>query len=246
MIGWMFMKIVAINSLPNGSPATIMRGVLKLAEVEKNAQTFSFYGAWKNTPTKYKGSLRFGYKIENYCSALLSYICGLSNIFSIFGTISLINKIKKIKPDIIHLHNLHLQCINLPILFSYIKKNNIRVIWTLHDCWSFTGRCPHFQLTKCYRWRTGCYSCPYSKNSYPITFFDNSRYMWKLKKKWFSGLNDLTIVTPSEWLADLVKQSFLKDYSILVINNGIDIGTFRPTDSKYRNEFTNFTEYINK
>ena len=230
------MKIVAINSLPNGSPAMIMRGILKTAEIENGYETFSFYGAWKNTPKEYKGSVRFGYKVENYISAVFSRLLGLSNTFSIVGTYFLIKKIKKINPDIIHLHNLHLQCINLPMLFGYIKKYKIRVVWTLHDCWAFTGRCPHFVLSNCNKWKNGCYSCPYSRSSYPAAIIDNTRLMWKLKKTWFSNINNLTIVTPSKWLADLVKQSFLSNYKVMVINNGIDIGIFKPTDSNFKNE----------
>ena len=119
------------------------------------------------------------------------------------------------------------------MLFNYIKKYNIRTIWTLHDCWAFTGHCPHFDMIGCDKWKTCCCECPQYKE-YPKSFFDNSKYMYKLKKKWFTGAKNLTIVTPSNWLAGLVKQSFLKDYPVKVINNGIDLTIFKPIESEFK------------
>ena len=137
----------------------------------------------------------------------LAKLTGYNGCFSILSTWNCLRKIKKISPDLIHLHNLHNCYINLPMLFKFIKKYNIRVIWTLHDCWSFTGQCPHFTLAKCEKWKIGCYECQ-SYREYPQSRVDKTQKMWKLKKKWFTGINNMTIVTPSQWLADLVKQSF--------------------------------------
>ena len=99
------------------------------------------------------------------------------------------------------------------MLFRYIKKNNIKVIWTLHDCWTFTGHCPYFDLEKCDKWKVECHHCtqPYV---YPKMYIDTSKKMYWLKKKWFTGVENMTLVTPSQWLADLAKQSFLKEYPI--------------------------------
>jgi len=161
---------------------------------------------------------------------------GCNGIFSRRGTKQLINDLEKFKPDIVHLHNLHMFCINLPMLFSYIKEKNVKVIWTLHDCWAFTGHCPHFLISKCDKWRTGCHHCPQPR-VYPKMYLDTSKKMYELKKKWFCGVKDLTIVTPSYWLADFVKQSFLKDYPVQVINNGIDLSVFKPTQSEFRSRY---------
>lgn len=121
----------------------------------------------------------------------------------------------------------------MPLLFKYIKAHSIPVIWTLHDCWAFTGHCPYFDMAECTKWKTGCYSCPKYKE-YPTTILDNSKFMYRLKKKWFSGVKNMNIITPSQWLADLVKQSFLKDYPVKVINNGIDLNIFKPVKSDFR------------
>ena len=115
------------------------------------------------------------------------------------------------------------------MLFKYIKKNNIPTVWTLHDCWPFTGKCPYFTIVKCEKWKNGCYKCPQYKD-YPKTLYDNTKQMWKLKKKWFTGVHNLTIVTPSEWLAKLVHESYLKEYPVKIINNGIDLNLFRPSE----------------
>ena len=231
------MKIAAINVLPNGSPATIMRGILEVAEKEYQADTISFYGNWKNCPKKYDSSIRFGFRFENYLSAIIAQRFGLQNRGSFFGTLSLLHKLKKFNPDIIHLHNLHLWCINVPILFKYIKKKNIKVVWTLHDCWAFTGRCPHFQIVSCDKWKKGCYKCPYPKNEYPKSLCDNTKKMWLNKKNWFSNVKQMIIVTPSKWLSLLVKESYLNQYPIIVINNGIDLNVFKPTQSNFRNKY---------
>ena len=110
------------------------------------------------------------------------------------------------------------------------------MIWTLHDCWPFTGRCPYFTIKKCDKWKTGCGNCQYPKASYPQSIVDKTARMWKLKRKWFTGIEDMTIVTPSQWLADLVKKSYLKSYPIKVINNGIDLSIFKPSISDFRQE----------
>ena len=119
------------------------------------------------------------------------------------------------------------------MLFNYIKQNDIRVIWTLHDCWSFTGHCPYFTMVNCDKWKSGCGGCP-QKNIYPKSMLDTTSFMWRKKKSWFTGVKVLTIVTPSEWLASLVKESYLSEYPVKVINNGIDLNIFKPTPSDFR------------
>lgn len=237
------MKIVSINSLPNGSTGKIMNEIADMAE-KNGFDTYCFWGSWYSE-IKEKAEKRscFGSSIENKISGAFSILTGLQNFGSIIGTISLINKINKIDPDIIHLHNLHLWTINIPLLFKYIKKHNIKTVWTLHDCWAFTGHCPHFDMIGCDKWKTGCYGCPQYKE-YPKSLFDNSKYMYRLKKKWFTDIKDMTIVTPSEWLAGLVKESYLKDYPVKVINNGIDLNVFKPTESDFRKKYALENKYI--
>ena len=162
---------------------------------------------------------------------IFSYVSGIDGIGAPLATIKLL---RSIHPDLIHLHNLHGWYINWPILFRYIKKHNIPVIWTLHDCWAFTGRCPHFLISKCDSWKTDCSNCKYAGDNYPNTLINHSKLMRKLKEQWFSNVKCMKIVTPSMWLSDLTKESFLKQYDIKVINNGIDLNVFKPVKSNFR------------
>jgi len=173
----------------------------------------------------------------------LSTLTWLQGCFSAYKTRKFLKKVKEYNPDIIHLHNLHGSYINHKMLFNYLKKYNGKVVWTLHDCWAFTGYCPYFSYKKCDKWRDGCYACPLHKDSKNIVF-DTSGFMWKRKKEWFTGVKNLTIVTPSKWLAELTKQSFLKGYPVKVINNGIDLSVFKPTESDFRKKHNVENKFI--
>lgn len=122
------------------------------------------------------------------------------------------------------------------MLFAYIKKKGIRIIWTLHDCWSFTGQCAYFTMAHCDKWKTQCNHCQ-QIHTYPNAFVDRTRFLWKKKRSWFTGVPDMTLVTPSQWLADLVKQSFLREYPVKVIPNGIDLSIFKPRASDFRRRY---------
>lgn len=231
------MKIIEINTADYGSTGKIMLQIAN-AVTECGHTAYTFSRKWKSNKNK-KGSnnIYFGSYIENAIHRVAGTATGLTECFSYVGTSALVRKLKKIDPNIIHLHNLHGSYINLPKLFRYIKKHDIPVIWTLHDCWAFTGHCPYFTLAGCDKWKHGCSDCDQYK-IYPKTLVDNSRRMYRMKKKWFAGVKDLTIVTPSEWLAGLVKQSFLKEYPVRVINNGIDLSVFKPTASDFRQKYS--------
>jgi putative colanic acid biosynthesis glycosyltransferase len=144
------------------------------------------------------------------------------------ATRQLIERIKEIKPDIIHLHNLHGYYINIDILFNYLSMAKIPLVWTLHDCWPFTGHCSHFDFIDCNKWETGCYSCP-QKNEYPASFWlDNSKQNYFDKQKLFNSVSNLTIVPVSAWLSNLIDKSFLKNFPRQLIYNGINLTTFSP------------------
>ena len=147
------------------------------------------------------------------------------------NTQRLVAYIKVIKPDVIQLHNLHGFYLNIDVLFAYLATLEIPIFWTLHDCWSFTGHCPHFQFVGCNKWLTQCHHCP-NKTAYPSSWgLDRSRPHFNLKKKRFTSLHKLTLITPSQWLAALVKKSYLKGYPVAVINNGVDLNTFYPRET---------------
>ncbi len=142
------------------------------------------------------------------------------------ATTKLISRIKEINPDIIHLHHLHGYYINIKILFEFLGKRDTPVIWTFHDCWSFTGHCVHFDFVGCEKWQTECYNCP-QKNEYPASLFiDRSRKNFYLKKALFISIKNMTIVPVSGWLSDVVSRSFMGKIPRVVINNGIDLRIF--------------------
>lgn len=225
------MKILQINLGNYGSTGKIMMGVEKSSN---NNNTFCMvYPNTKNN-VEYSGDkILISGIISRKVNHFLEKCTGFQGCFSILKTHTLISNIKKYDPDIIHLHNIHGIEINYPLLFKYIKKNKIKIIWTLHDCWSFTGQCPHFTIIKCDKWKTGCFKCPQYKE-YPEAFVDRTKMMWKLKRKWFNNVENMTIVTPSIWLSNLVKESYLKNYPVQVINNGIDLSIFKPRKSEFK------------
>lgn len=232
------MTILEINIVDCGSTGKIMMQIAQKARLAgMNVFTVSSKNLTKKKDLIYKNDRRHLY-INTFISFAmhlkLGRLFGLNGFFSFFPTLRLIHFIKKNNVNLIHLHNLHAFCFNIPLLFRYIKKTHIPVIWTLHDCWSFTGRCPYFDMTKCDKWKIECNHCPYPQKSYPRAYIDTTRIMWNLKRKWFTRIDNCTIVTPSQWLADLVKQSYLKDYPVKVINNGIDLSVFKPTASDFR------------
>lgn len=230
------MNIFEINSVPYGSTGRIMLEIKKTAE--NCGHIVEGYTGYSYHPIDdiSESNIKVGSKYGKLLHILLARLTGLNGCFSFVSTVRLLKRIKKFKPDIIQLHNIHGHYINLPLLFGFIKKKNLRVVWTLHDCWAMTGHCPHFDMVGCNKWRSGCQCCSQYKG-YPESIFDNSKYMYKLKKKWFTGVKNLTVVTPSKWLADLVKQSFLSEYSVKVINNGIDLEIFKPTASDFRKKY---------
>lgn len=241
------MKIAHINMLHAGSTGKIMLQIAKRArECGHTVKTFSspsFSFRGPEPPPEIAEHTYFGSFWSRGFHTLTGIITGCNGLLSVCATADLIRKLKKFSPDLIHLHNLHQYVLNLPMLFRYIKKSGAKVVWTLHDCWTFTGHCAHFDYVGCSKWKTGCHHCP-QKMEYPKSYIDNSKWMYALKKKWFTGIKDLTFVTPSQWLADLVKQSFLQEYPVLVINNGIDLQVFKPTPSAFREKYNCENKFV--
>jgi glycosyltransferase involved in cell wall biosynthesis len=189
----------------------------------------------ETVPEKYeKYAVRIGSPIGTKLHGLRSRIFDDTGFGSKRATQRFIEWVKSYDPDVVHLHNIHGYYINAEVLFRYLVKAKKPVIWTLHDCWPFTGHCVYFDYAKCDRWKTGCHNCP-EKKVYPASVIaDRSRRNWADKKKLFTGVRDMTFVTPSQWLADLLKQSYLGKYPVKVINNDIDLTVFRPTEGDFR------------
>lgn len=227
------MKIVEINSVDYGSTGKIMFHISKCA-IQRGHQVYTFSKKWKKN-VKRSGHQVFGFTIDNAFHVLGSRYLDLQGLMSMAGTYKLINKIKYINPDIVHLHNLHDSCIHIPMLFSFLNENNIHTVWTFHDCWAFTGGCCYFDALKCQRWKYGCKNCP--DESVPLHLVSRDK-QYSVKKKLLMDNANLSIVTPSEWLKRLTEESFLKDKKITVINNGIDLSVFYPREGMFRKKYT--------
>lgn len=226
------MKIVQINSFSNGSTGKIMMNIHEKL-LDSNYDSYAIWGRGRKSSTE--NEVYLNDKLGVYFHALYSRFTGKTGFASVSSTKKLIKKLDEIKPDIIHLHNIHGYYINIELLFNYIRRNNIKTIWTLHDCWPFTGQCPFFTLCNCNKWKSKCNNCPMI-HEYPKTFKDNSKWNYYKKKELFTGLN-MIIVTPSIWLSNLVKQSFLNEYPVYVINNGINLDIFKPTSSNFKDKY---------
>lgn len=223
------MKTVQINATCGaGSTGKICSAVASLLD-HNNVENYIFYSSGKSSDPHGKKYLS---KWNVKRQALCSRVFGNYGFNTLFATKRLLKKLDEISPDIVHLHNLHGHNVNLTLLFRYFKKHpEIKIFWTFHDCWAFTGYCTNFIVEKCDKWINGCRDCPQRRRY--SWFFDRSSTLYNRKKELFTGL-DLTVITPSDWLAELVKQSFLKDYPVKVINNGIDLSVFQPTKSDFR------------
>lgn len=182
-------------------------------------------------------NFHIGSELERYVHGMYTRLFDKHCYGSKHATRELVEFIKKYNPDIIHLHNIHGYYLNMEILFNYLKKVQKPIVWTLHDCWIFTGHCSYFTAVKCEQWKQGCDNCPQLK-MYPSSWLvDNSKNNWNKKKELFTGLNTVKIITPSYWLAQLVKESFMKEYSVDVIYNGINQSIFKYEPSNIREKY---------
>ena len=235
------MRIAEINMTHLGSTGKIMFGIAEcLRQTNAEVETFSpvyyiHHGKMPQPAMKYHTYFSFDH--ESMLHYILARLIGAENYGSFFSTLQLIHYLKAYQPDIVHLHNLHNYTVHLPLLFHYLKRSGARVVWTLHDCWTMTGRCPHFVMAQCERWKTGCGHCPQIRD-YPRYYIDQTKHQWKMKRRLFTSLTDMVVVTPSKWLADITKQSFLKSLDARVISNGIDLTVFHPTDSDFRARYS--------
>lgn len=218
------MKIIQINISSNGSTGRIALAIHKRL-LSDGHESYFFYG---NGPQiECSNCHKIGNKLSVHLHAFLSRWTGLQGYYSFFSTKKLLRTISKIKPDIIHLHNLHGSYLNLPLFFKYLNKNSIPTLITLHDCWLFTGKCPHFVNIGCTKWKSQCLKCP-QLNIYPRSlFFDRTNKMFHDKQKWLISSGSCKyIYSVSDWLMNTAKQSFLGCFDIKRIYNGIPTDTF--------------------
>lgn len=217
------MRVVQINCAASGSTGKIAKAI-HYALLAQGDESYIFYGLGRCGE---KNMIRIGNDFDLHLHAVLSRNLGRQGYFSHFATKKLIRQIKSIDPDVIHLHNLHGSYLNLPMFFRFLRTSRAKILITLHDCWLFTGKCPHFTLAACERWKKECGKCP-QLSSYPKSKWDRTEKCLTDKKKWLSGFDGkMQIIAVSNWLRTTAEQSFLSRYPIKTIYNGIDTRIFR-------------------
>lgn len=213
-------KLLQLNVTANwGSTGKIAEAIGNVA-IKNSWESYIAYGRMFNSSSSQL--IKMGTKLDNCIHFACDRLFDLEGRSSVFATRELVKKIKYICPEIIQLHNIHDHYLNYQILFEYLNKTNIKIVWTFHDCWAFTGHCYHFVQQNCVKWKTECNKCMVRNR-----FIDRSQENYLLKKSLFTANKNLTIVSCSEWMANLVRNSFLKDKHICVIHNGVDINMFR-------------------
>lgn len=222
------MTVVQINATCDyGSTGRICAGISN-AMNDAGIENYILYSMGRsNRPNAFKMASDLQVRME----AVKAHLFGDYGFHSDRETSAIIRKLEEWKPDIVHLHNIHGHDCNLEKLFGYLREKKTRIIWTFHDCWAFTAYCPHFTFAQCEQWKTGCSRCPQRKQYSWV--WDRSARLYQKKRELFQNQN-MTIVTPSRWLGELVKESFLGEYHVAVINNGIDLSVYRPTPSDFR------------
>lgn len=218
------MVIVQIASASTGGIGRLTRDISDVLN-QKGISNYIAYGRGEIFDSE--RDYMFGSRTEILMHGALTRLTDKTGLYSKNGTLQLLKFLDRVKPNIIQLHNLHGYYLNYEILFQYIKRHNITTVWTLHDCWAYTGHCTHYTFVRCDQWKSQCYRCTQQRR-YPTCWFKgNVKENYERKKRAFTGVEKLTLVTPSKWLADQTKYSFLKGYETKVINNGIDLKLFR-------------------
>lgn len=233
------MKILLINAVcGTGSTGKICASIAQQYENEGHEVKIA-YGRDGFVPEQYrKYAVRIGNDLEVRLHGIYTRLTDRHGFASTKATRKFLKWAEEYDPDILWLHNIHGYYINIGLLFQWIKSRpKMQVKWTLHDCWTFTGHCSHFSFVGCDKWKTGCQNCP-QKKEYPASIFcDASKWNYEKKKSLFTGVADMTIITPSQWLANLVKKSFLKEYPVEVVYNTINTEIFKPTPSDFRERY---------
>lgn len=236
------MKVVQINAVCDyGSTGRIVAEISEYLS-ENGVDNIILYG---NMYSNRRNAKKIGNDLDHKVHALLSRIIGMQGYFSTHNTKKVIRYIDNFKPDIIHLHNLHGNYINMPILFKYIIDNQIPIVITLHDCFFFTGKCVYYSIVGCERWKENCGRCPQLEKGNKSWFFDQTKKMLSNKKKWYESMKNLGVVGVSNWITNEAKQSILRNAKELTtIYNWIDLAVFYPHKSDIRRKLKIHSKYI--
>ncbi len=218
--------LLQINTVVNqGSTGRIAEEIGKTA-IAAGWQSVIAHG--RQTQHSASVTIQVGGNAQRYHHALATRLFDRHGLHSTWATRALIRRIRRLRPDVVHLHNIHGYYLNYKVLFQFFKEARIPLAWTLHDCWPFTGHCSYFDAADCDRWKNGCYSCPLLQ-TYPASWaIDRSRANWRDKQAAFTDVGEIKIVTPSRWLAAHASNSFLGAMPLYVIPYGIDVSAFQP------------------
>lgn len=229
-------RLLLINVALNwGSTGKIVEGIGILAH-KQGWDVFVAHGARYKNPSDLK-SIQVSSKVVEWTHYIESSLFDAQGLGSRCETKRFLRKVEDIKPDIVHIHNIHGCFINYPLLFTYFKKHNVPVVWTLHDCWAMTGHCTHFMRTNCMKWQTGCNHCP-QKKTFPTTYLlDRSERNYSLKKGLFTSMPVMHITTVSNWLKGIAETSYLKKYPVTVVPNGIKTEELTPEFSDIKERY---------
>ncbi len=229
------MKVLFINEeCGTGSTGRICSDIASALENQGHEVKIAYGRNDDVIPERFrKYAVRIGSSSDLMLHGLKARLLDASGFGSTAATKKFIEWMKEFDPDVIHLHNIHGYYINIELLFDYLKSCSKRIIWTLHDVWAFTGHSAYCDAVQCEKWTDGCGNCP-QLGVYPKSYIDRSKHNWIKKKRIFTDVPDMNIVTPSYWLADLVKKSFLCGYPVSVINNGVDTEVFHPLKSDFK------------
>lgn len=222
------MKVVQVNTvIGRGSTGRICVDIAESLE-PYGVETYIAYGYGKPV---YKNSYRIGSFLENKLHNAWSRLFGLQGAGSYFSTLRFIRFLDNISPDVIHLNNLHGNYINFPLLLKYISKKNIPVVWTMHDCWAYTGKCAHYVNVNCFKWKKQCQKCLNVHTYPPSLLFDRSSKGFNIKKKLYNNMTNVVMVGVSDWIKREAEQSILSRFEITRIYNWIDCDVFKPYDN---------------
>lgn len=212
------------------------------AIIKDGGQSIIAYGRERGVSSSM--AYQIGNKLDFYIHALGTRLTDRHGFFSTRATVKLIEEIKRVNPDIIHMQHLHGYYINIEILFNFLADFKKPVVWTFHDCWSFTGHCAYYDMANCSKWRSECNNCPQLSEYPKAVLKDSSKRNFSDKKRLFTSVDNLTIVPVSNWLELEVRKSFLASQQIKTIQNGIDLNKFRFTKGNVRNRFDVEDKYL--
>jgi len=223
-------KLFQINSVINSGSTGRIAEDIGQAAIRHGWESYIAYA--RNEHTSESETIRIGNEWDIRWHGIQTRLLDRHGLASTSATRELIQRIEKISPDIIQLHNLHGYYLNIQVLFDYLGHSDIPVVWTLHDCWPITGHCAYFSFAGCEKWKTQCEHCP-QKRKYPSSFgLDRSYKNYILKKKIFTSIPYMVLVPVSNWLDSIIEDSFINKYPRKIIHNGIDTNTFKPTQNE--------------